>query len=84
MGDIPGGGKLARPQWGIGDLVPQLLPEPIAIAIRAQQPERGPRQHRAVERLVPLTQLGPFLPRKAAPVNQAAERLITLGIRPLA
>jgi hypothetical protein len=59
----------------VGKLLTQPLPEPLAVAIGAQEPQRGARQHRAVQCLVPLPELRPFLPGEATSVLRRAQLL---------
>jgi len=59
-------------------ILTQPQPKPLTIPIRAQQPQRRACQHRAIQRLIPLPKLCPFLPHKAAPVLHLVQLLAHL------
>ena len=52
----------------IRDILTQPQPEPLAIPIRTQEPQRRARQHRTIQCLIPIAQLRPLLAYKAASV----------------
>jgi hypothetical protein len=62
--------KLTWQQLGFGELLARMRSKVLSVAVGTQQPERGARQHRAVQRLATFPESCSFLPREASTQKQ--------------